>query len=169
VFLKASKAPLGPFNNEHRDRGELLQLEKDVGEGEVCLDRSPQAIFDDGWHEPDDLPPIARWMKTRGRVHLRAQQVRTIRLDLTTHLPDLGTRKMNVTVTLNGTPLSAFTLFRYGWIELECRLPNPVAPNDGDNFELEITADQTWQPRPNDKQNRDDRAISIAVCNLRYS
>jgi hypothetical protein len=169
MFLKASNAPLGPFNNEHRDRGALLQLEERVGEEEVCLDRSPHAIFDDGWHEPDDLPPIARWMKTRGRVRFRAPQVRAIRLDLTTHLPDLSARKMNVTVTLNGTPLSTFTLFRSGWIELEFRLPDPVAPNDGDNFELEITADQTWQPRPNDKQSRDDRAISIAVCNLRYS
>jgi SAM-dependent methyltransferase len=168
MFLKASNAPLGPFNNAHRDRGKLLQLEKGVGEGDVCLDRSPQAIFDDGWHDPDDLPPIARWMKTRGRVRFCAQQLRTIRLDLTTHLPDLGARKMNVTLALNGTPLSAFTLFRSGWVELEFRLPDLVAPNDGD-FELEITADQTWQPRPDDKQSRDDRVISIAVCNLRYS
>jgi hypothetical protein len=169
MFLKASNAPLGPFNNEHRDRGELLELEMDMGGEEVCLDRSPQAIFDDGWHEPDDLPPTARWMKSRGRVRFRAQQVRTVRLDLTTHLPELGARKMNVTVALNGTPLSAFTLFRYGWIELEFRLPDIVTPNNGDNFELEITADKTWQPRPNDKQSRDDRVISIAVCNLRYS
>lgn len=169
MFLKASNAPLGSFNNAHRDRGALLQLEEGAGEGEVCLDRSPQAIFDDGWHEPDNLPPIARWMKTRGRVRFRAQKLRTIRLDLTTHLPDLGARRMNVTFALNGIPLSAFTLFRYGWIELEFRLPDAVAPNNGDRFELEITADQTWQPRPNDKQSRDDRAISIAVCNLRYS
>jgi SAM-dependent methyltransferase len=169
MFLKASNAPLGSFNNEHRDRGALLQIGDGAGEGEVCLDRSPQANFDDGWHEPDDLPPIARWMKIRGRVRFRAQQLRTIRLDLTTHLPDLGARKMNVTVALNGAPLSAFTLFRYGWIELELRLPDPVTPNDGEIFELEITADQTWQPRPNDKQSRDDREISIAVCNLRFS
>jgi SAM-dependent methyltransferase len=169
MFLKASNAPLGSFNNAHRDRGALLELAGGAGEGEVCLDRSPQAIFDDGWHEPDDLPPTARWMKTRGRVRFRAPQIRTIRLDLTTHLPDLGARKMNVTMALNGTPLSAFTLFRYGWIELEFRLPEPVRPAKGANFELEMTADQTWQPRPNDRQSRDDRAISIAVCNLRYS
>jgi SAM-dependent methyltransferase len=169
MFLKASNAPLGPFNNEHRDRGALLELAENAGEGETCLDRSAQAIFDDGWHEPDDLPPIARWLKSRGRVRFRAEQVRTIRLDLTTHLPDLIARKMNVTVALNGTPLSAFTVFRYGWIELEFRLPDPIAPQNGDNFELEITADQTWEPRPDDKQSRDDRVISIAVCNLRYS
>lgn len=169
MFLKASNAPLGSFNNEHRDRRALLQLDVGTGEGDICLDRSPQAVFDDGWHEPDDLPPLARWLKNRGKVRFRARQVRTIRLDLTTHLPELGARKLNVTLSLNGEPLSAFTIFRYGWIELEFRLPDAVTPNNGDRFELEITADQTWQPRPNDKQNRDDRAISIAVCNLRYS
>ena len=169
MFLKASNAPLGPFNNEHRDRSALLQLEEGASEGEICLDRSPQAIFDDGWHEPDDLPPIARWLKTKGRIRFRAQQVRTIRLDLTTHLPDLGARKMNVALALNGAPLATLTVFRYGWIELEFRLPDPVTSSNGENFELEITADQTWRPRPDDKQNRDDREISVAICNLCYS
>jgi SAM-dependent methyltransferase len=169
MFLKASNAPLGVFNNEHRDRRALLRLESNDNEGEVCLDRAPRAIFDDGWYEPDDLPPIARWMKTRGRVRFRAEKVKTLRLDLTTHLPDLERRKMKITVALNGAPLLACTLFRYGWLELELRLPEPITAKNGDTFELEITADQTWQPRPNDKTSRDDRQISIAVCNLRYS
>ncbi len=169
MFLKASNAPLGPFHNEHRDRRGLWQLEKANGEGEVCLDRAPQAIFDDGWYEPDDLPPIARWMKTRGRIRFRASKLETIRLDLTTHLPDLGPRKMELTFSLNGSPISACTLFRYGWVELEFRLPEPVTSRDGDTFELEITANQTWQPRPTHGENRDDRTISIAVCNIRCS
>jgi hypothetical protein len=33
-------------------------------------------------------------------------------------------------------------------------------------FELEVRADRTWQPRPDDNGNRDDRELSIAVCNL---
>jgi SAM-dependent methyltransferase len=169
MFLKASNAPLGAFNNEHRDRRALLRLESNGTEGEVCLDRAPHAIFDDGWYEPDDLPPIARWLKTRGRVRFRADKLSTIRLDLTTHLPDLDQRKMKITLALDGAPVLACTLFRYGWVELELRLPEPIASQNGDAFELEITADQTWQPRPNDKTARDDRQISIAVCNLRYS
>lgn len=169
MFLKASNAPLGAFYNEHRDRRALLQLESNHDEGEVCLDRAPQATFDDGWHEPDNLPPIARWLKTRGRVRFRAEKVGTIRFDLTTHLPDLDRRKMNIALALDGAPVLACTLFRYGWVELELRLPEPIAPKNGNTFELEITADQTWQPRPNDKTSRDDRQISIAVCNLRYS
>jgi SAM-dependent methyltransferase len=169
LLLKAANAPLGPFYNEHRDRRALLDLETAGGEGEICLDRAPHAIFDDGWYEPDELPPIARWMKTRGRVRFRAEKLKTIRLDLTTHLPDLGARKIEITFALDGAPLSACTLFRYGWVELEFCLPEPVAPKNGETFELEITANQTWQPRPNDRQSRDDRHLSIAVCNLRYS
>ena len=108
-------------------------------------------------------------MKTRGRVRFRAQKLKAIRLDLTTHLPDLGRRKMELTFSLNGTPLSACTLFRYGWLELEFHLPESTAPQNGELFELEITADKTWQPRPNDRQSRDDRELSVAICNLRYS
>src|SRR5207248_5701364 len=41
MFLKAPNTPLGPFNNEHRDRRGLLQLEAPGEEGEICPDRSP--------------------------------------------------------------------------------------------------------------------------------
>jgi SAM-dependent methyltransferase len=169
LLLKASNRPLGPFYNEHRDRSALLQIEENESDGETCLDRSTHAIFDDGWYEPDDLPPIARWLKKRGRVRFRADKVAVIRLDLTTHLPDLAARKMEMTFALNGAPLSACTLFRYGWLELEFRLAEPITSVNGALFELEITADKTWQPRPEDPQSRDDREISVAVCNLRYA
>jgi hypothetical protein len=106
-------------------------------------------------------------MKRRGKVRFRASTLRAIRLDLTTHLPELGQRRMELTFSLNGSPLSACTLFRYGWVELEWRLPEPLRAAENQMFELEITADQTWQPRPGDPANRDDRNISIAVCNLR--
>lgn len=165
TLLKASDAPLGPFNNEHRDRRDLLELRGAEAEA-TCLDRSPQAIFDDGWYDPDNLPPVARWMKTRGRIRFRTAKLRAIRLDLTTHLPDLAQRHIEVTFSLNGSPLSGCTLFRYGWVELELRLPEPLTARGDEMFELEITADQTWQPRPHDPEHRDDREISIAVCNI---
>lgn len=170
MLLKASPAPLGPFYNEHRDRRDLLKLTGAEADGEAtCLDRSPHAIFDDGWYEPDDLPPVARWMKTRGRIRFRSANLRAIRLDLTTHLPDLGQRQVEVTFSLNGVPLSACTLFRYGWVELELRLAEPLPARGDELFELEITANRTWRPRPTDPQNRDDREISIAVCNVQCS
>src|SRR3954451_21645616 len=108
-------------------------------------------------------------MKRNGRIRLRAEKLTTIRLDLTTHLPELAARKIEITFALDGAPLSACTLFRYGWVGVELRLPEPIAPKNGETFEFEITASQTWQPRPNDRQSRDDRHLSIAVCNLRYS
>ena len=132
----------------------------------VCLDRSPHAVFDDGWYEPDNLPPIARWMKKRGVIRFRATSLKAIRLDLTTHLPDLVRRPMALTFSLNGAPLGACTLFRHGWVELELRLPETLEPAGDELFELEVTADQTWQPRPLGVQPRDDREISIAVCNI---
>ncbi|HVF72344.1 MAG TPA: hypothetical protein VM940_12115, partial [Chthoniobacterales bacterium] len=170
TFLKASDAPLGPFNNEHRDRLSLLHLEESGDpKGEVCLDRAPNAVFDDGWYEPDDLPPVARWMKTRGRIRFQPREVTRIHLDLTTHLPDLSTRPIELTFSLNGALLCRCTLFRHGWTELEIQLPDGVAPGDASAFELELTANQTWQPRPADPKGRDDRTLSIAVCNIRVS
>ena len=170
TFLKASNAPLGSFNNEHRDRRALVHLENLPTEnGEICLDRAQHAVFDDGWYEPDDLPPVARWLKQRGRIRFQAQRLSRIRFDLTTHLPDLASRPIEVTVSLDGTRVASCTLFRYGWVELEIRLPDPVTATEDRSFELEISANQTWQPRPADRQNRDDRHISIAVCNLRCS
>jgi cyclopropane fatty-acyl-phospholipid synthase-like methyltransferase len=166
TLLKASDAPLGPFYNEHRDRRDLLELSRIEPETQgVCLDRSPQAIFDDGWYEPDNLPPIARWMKKRARVRFRAASLSRIELDLTTHLPDLAPRGMEVELWLNDARICAFTLFRYGWVELRIELPEPLWGVEV--FELELRANRTWQPRPGDRENRDDRNISIAVCNLR--
>ncbi len=168
TLLKASNAPLGSFYNEHRDRRDLLEL-KAVDAETICLDYSPHASFDDGWYEPDNLPPVARWMKTRGRIRFRAKKLSALRLDLTTHLPDLAQHPLEVTFSLNGSPLSACTLFRHGWIELELRLPQTLSARGDEVFELEITANRTWQPRPLDSENRDDRQISIAVCNIQCS
>jgi SAM-dependent methyltransferase len=168
TLLKASNAPLGPFYNEHRDRRDLLEL-KAVDAETTCLDYAPHASFDDGWYEPDNLPPVARWMKTRGRIRFRTEKLSALRLDLTTHLPDLAQHHLDLTFSLNGSPLSACTLFRYGWIEFELRLPEPLIARGEEIFELEITANRTWQPRPDDPKNRDDRQISIAVCNIQCS
>ena len=168
TLLKASDAPLGPFYNEHRDRRDLLELSRIEPETQgVCLDRSPHAIFDDGWYEPDNLPPIARWMKKRARVRFRAASLSRIELDLTTHLPDLAPRGVEVELWLNDARICTFTLFRYGWVELKIELPETFSDVEG--FELEFRANRTWQPRPGDPTSRDDRNISIAVCNLACS
>ena len=34
------------------------------------------------------------------------------------------------------------------------------------SYELELRASHTWQPRPDDAHDRDDRELSVAVCNI---
>jgi cyclopropane fatty-acyl-phospholipid synthase-like methyltransferase len=164
VFLKASDAPLGPFYNEHRDRSALFQgNEEDAGT--VCLDRSSNASFDDGWFEPNSLPPIARWMGRRGRINFRADRVSAITLDLTTHMPDLRAQPLDVEVLLNGKVLSSFSLCEQAWLNLNVAVPAELSSDAGE-FELEIRAGRTWRPRPANDATRDDRELSIAVCNI---
>jgi SAM-dependent methyltransferase len=178
VFLKASDAPLGPFYNEHRDRSALFNGPGSEGACEtpareaprpLCLDRA--ADFDDGWYEPNVIPPVARWMGRRARVRFRAPSLRALRLDLTTHMPGLGpedasraTRPLRLEILLNGRSLSSLSLYRYGWLSLLLEVPEELSR--ARDFELELRADRTWRPRPDDPENRDDRELSIAVCNI---
>ncbi|HEX8284698.1 MAG TPA: methyltransferase domain-containing protein [Pyrinomonadaceae bacterium] len=167
VLVKASQAPLGPFYNEHRDRSGLFDgaavPSSDDAPRALCLDRA--AEFDDGWYEPNVLPPVARWMKRRARLRFRAPALSALRLDLTSHIPDLGERPLGLELHLNGRRLAALSLFRHGWLELTCEVPQDLTPAAGD-YELELRADRTWRPRPDDPSNRDDRELSIAVCNI---
>jgi len=168
VFIKASDAPLGPFYNEHRDRRALFSSPENQ-ERFVCLDRSNDAKFDDGWYEPNMLPPIARWMGARGRVNFRAPGLTELRMDITTHMPDLGVHPLGIELLLNGVKLCAFSVCRYGWLELRVPVPEGLAPDASGEFELEMRADHTWQPRPKAEGTRDDRELSIAVCNIEVS
>lgn len=165
VLIKASDEPLGPFYNEHRDRQSLFST--DDAESLVCLDRSSTATFDDGWFEPNVLPPIARWLGQRGRIAFPAKTLSSIRMDVTTHMPDLVKRPLDVELLLNGATICALSLYRQGWLELRIPVPEELRrPNADGVFELEIRASHTWQPRPNGGETRDDRELSIAVCNI---
>lgn len=170
VLLKASDAPLGPFYNEHRERSTLFDAQERAGQkssdGEgmraFCLDRT--AEFDEGWFEPNVLPPVARWMGRRARVRFRATSLRSLRLDIASHMPDLSARPLGIEFVLNGERLSALSLLRNGWLEIRVEAPEALA--HADEYELEIRSDRTWQPRPEDPFNPDDREISVAVCNI---
>jgi len=165
VFLKASNVPLGLFYNEHRDRDALYANAgslKDL----TCLDRDSTVTFDDGWYEPNLLPPIARWMSKEAHVRFLANDLSEISLDLTTHIPDVRERPLLLEFVLNDQLLTTFQLFRNGWLRVNLFVPEPLAARADKNFELQIRADRTWRPRPANDETRDDREISIAVCNI---
>lgn len=164
VLLKASAAPLGSFYNEHRDRRDLFSSV--VDETFSVLDRRGDVRFDEGWFEPDILPPVARWMGKRGRITFHAKELSEIRFDVTTHLPDLMAQPLEVEIRLNGELLNACSLFRNGWLELRVDVPDSLRGEE--EYMLELRASRTWQPRVNtvDPDQRDDREISIAVCNI---
>ena len=165
VFLKASDDPLGSFYNEHRDRRELFS--SDAVSSGSCLDRNTDVKFSDGWFEPNMLPPVARWMGTTGSIIFEAASLEKISFDLTTHLPDLRTRPALIEVSVNDVQLAAFSIFRQGWFTLELNVPGQFRSPDN-IYEIKLNANRTWQPRSDvaDQGQRDDREISIAVCNV---
>jgi SAM-dependent methyltransferase len=167
VFLKAANVPLGPFYNEHRDRRELL-AEGSLNRAEIslCLDRSAEVTFDNGWYEPNILPPVARWMGSRGVVDFRAGKISEVSLDLTTHIPNLRDHPIGLEILLNGIRVCAFSLFRYGWLTVRFVVAEEVYSDAEGQYQLEIRADRTWQPRPVADEVRDDRELSVAVCNI---
>ncbi len=167
VFLKASDSRLGSFYNEHRDRSALFSSIRSINLPlRVSLDRDPDVVFDDGWYEPNMLPPVARWMSGRGGVSFRAPTLSEISLDLTAHMPDLRTHPLRLELFLNGARLCAFSLFRYGWLELRVSVPEILSRQAEGEFELELRADRTWEARPTLDETRDDRELSVAICNL---
>jgi len=164
VLIKASDAPLESFYNAHRDRGALLSTVTEDLRQVRCLDRGNNAVFDDGWYEPDVLPPVARWLSKCGRISFSAETLTQLSFDITTHMPDLRARPLGVAVLLNGVKLCAFSLVGYSWLNVKVPVPENLFTNS-ENFVLEISADRTWQPRPTEEP-RDDRELSIAVCNI---
>jgi hypothetical protein len=126
-------------------------------------------VFDEGWYEPNTLPPVARWMGNRARINFQQNKLSSIRLDMTTHMPDLKSQPLEVELSLNGERLSSFSVLRNGWFELCAGVPETLA--DADQFELELRASRTWQPRSvtEVREDRDDRELSIAVCNIEVS
>ncbi len=162
ILLKASDAPLGSFYNEHRDRRVLFSSDwTGATSNGQCLDRSGEVIFDDGWYEPAMLPPVARSMGKHARIRFGAPAVSSISFDLIPRVSHLESSPLTLEVLLNGVRLSAFTVYKYGWLELTAVFPEKLQAEANREFELEIKADRTERSDSND-----GREISIAVCNV---
>ncbi|MGZ5437134.1 MAG: class I SAM-dependent methyltransferase [Pyrinomonadaceae bacterium] len=170
MLLKASDAPLGSFYNAHRNRRSIFGSATPRNEaGKICLDRDSRASFDAGWYPANYLPPVARWMGRRATVRFEAPSVSAIELDLTTHIPDLKEEPLEVEFSLNGERLAMFSLIDYGWLTLPLTVPPGSDAKDAcslPEFDLEVRANRTWQPSAVSDGNKDDRQLSIAVCNI---
>ncbi|HEU4711816.1 MAG TPA: class I SAM-dependent methyltransferase [Pyrinomonadaceae bacterium] len=160
LFLKASNTEPEPFYNAHRDHSDLLPRTL-TDENGICVDRDSRATFDNGWYAVNNLPPLARWMGRRATIQIAAESISRIRLDLTTHIPNLGNADpLGLEFFLNGVSVCALSLINYGWLELDIQIP------ESSKFDFEIRADGVWQPVHSDPSSSDDRELSIAVCNI---
>lgn len=162
VLVKASNAAPEPFYNAHRDRSDLFSTTTDVP---AELDRDSRAVFGNGWYGANHLPPIARWMTDYSWLRFNADRFSKLRLQLTTHIPDLRTSPVELEFKLNGARICGLCLFDYGWLELEIDIPETTATE----FKLEISASRTWQPSAANPNSTDDRHLSIAVGKLEIS
>lgn len=162
LLVKASNAAPEPFYNAHRDRSDLFSTATDVP---AELDRNSRAVFGNGWYPANHLPPIARWMTDRSWLRFNANQFSKLRLQLTTHIPDLRTSPIELEFKLNDVPVCGLCLFDYGWLEVEIDVQATTATE----FKLEISASRTWQPSKANPNSGDDRHLSIAVCKLEIS
>src|SRR5437867_12433259 len=118
VFLKASDIPIGRFYNEHRDRRALYAPDEQLNSG-TCLDRNGAAVFDDGWYEPNLLPPVARWMGKEARISFQAKELSQLSFDLTSHMPDVREHPLLLEFFINNELLSSCNLIRNGWLHVD--------------------------------------------------
>jgi len=162
VLLKASNVAHEAFYNAHRDRRDLIPR-TDLVPAE--LDRNSRAEFGNGWYPANHLPPIARWMSDRSWLRFRAQHFTTLRLQITTHIPDVRTSPIELKFKLNQELICDLCLFEYGWLEIEIDVPRIITQGTSE-FKLHIIASRTWQPSTVDPNSNDDRHLSIAVCDL---
>ena len=165
LLVKASNVALEPFYNAHRDRSDLVT--RAATKTPINLDTNSRAFFGNGWYPANNLPPIARWMRAHSWLRFDAGPFTRIRLQLTTHIPDLRSSPMELNFELNGETVCNVCLFEYGWLELVIEVPKTT--RDTTSFKLDIRASRTWQPSAGNAASNDDRHLSIAVCNLEIS
>ena len=162
LLVKACNTTPEPFYNAHRDRSDLFSTTTEVP---AELDRNSRAVFGNGWYPANHLPPVARWMGERSWLRFDASQFSKIRLQLTTHIPDLRTSPLELEFKLNGALIAGLCLFEYGWLEVEIDVPETLTSGTTE-FRLEIGASRTWQPSLANSSSSDDRHLSIAVCKI---
>jgi ubiquinone/menaquinone biosynthesis C-methylase UbiE len=168
LLVKASNAAPEPFYNAHRNRNDLFSTTALNAPGPIDLDTNSCAVFGNGWYPANHLPPAARWMNDHSWLRFEARSFSRIRLQLTTHIPDLRALPMELQFQLNGRKICGFCLFEYGWLDLAIEVPEAITRGTT-RFRLTVRASRTWQPSVSNPNSNDDRYLSIAVSNLKIS
>jgi ubiquinone/menaquinone biosynthesis C-methylase UbiE len=168
VFVKASEQKIKKFYNTYRDTLAFSNIQLGGRQKRhVSLDRHPNVSFVAGWYPPEDFPPVGRWMSEEGRIFFRADEFSEIRLDITTHMPDLDRSTLEVKFYLNRKLAHAVTLIETGWSEISIdALPFKIGAVTPTDYELLVTASRTWVPKFYDRASSEERELSIAMCNL---
>ncbi len=168
VLVKASDVEFKAFYDAHRSQVPFLPVVlQSRHRNTVPLDRYPNASFGAGWYQPENFPPVARWMGQSSSLTFKAEDFNGLRLDLTTHIPDLHRNPLQIDFILNGTRIHSVTLVDTGWLELRLDATTATEQQHTDlTHSLDINASRTWIPNLYDRTNEDGREMSIAVCNL---
>ncbi len=103
-------------------------------------------------------------MGKHARIRFHSPEVDSISLDLIPRLSNLEAKPVGIEVGLNGKRLSAFSVYKYGWLELIIQVPGKLRTGSNGEFELEVKADRTERAA-----TADAREISIAVCNVQVA
>jgi SAM-dependent methyltransferase len=168
LLVKASDQPLGSMYDEHRERSKLLATPlQALDRGPLRLDQSAHASFNSGWYAAENFPPVGRWMARLGQIRFKTDSLSRLQFDLSCHMPALAEQPLLLEFWLNGKQLETLSLAQNGWI----RITLDVGDVNSDSLEpgeylLEIRADRTWQPRSTNPESKDDRELSVAVCNI---
>lgn len=159
LFLKASNRHFEKFYNEHPDRKDLFRSSTNSSDD---LDLTTAATFDSGWYPAETFPPVGRWMGRKARLSFTAESPANLSFKLVTHIPDVSAKPLEVKLFLNQVLERSITIAHNEPQLIEM----PLTPSTSE-YELEIRANRTWQPRPDDTVARDDREISVAAFEIR--
>jgi hypothetical protein len=101
-------------------------------------------------------------MGRRARLTFTAEARAKLSFRMVTHIPDVAASPLRVELFLNGVFQRSISIAHNEPLTVEIPLTETTS-----EYELEIRADRTWQPRPIDTAVRDDREISVAVTEIR--
>lgn len=170
LLVKAADQPLGSIYNEYQETERLLAgvitAERDAA---VVLDHSDLASYNSGWYAAENFPPVGRWMARTGQVRFKTTSLSRLEFQINCHMTNLATEPLELEFFLNNDVVKTLALTENGWLELKLSPARQLKRDTEGVIDclLEIRASRTWQPCSTNPESKDDRELSIALCNLK--